>query len=75
MQSFGDLLENKNFNQQDVLDSVRGSCAGGLKSCNSRPIEYVTIASEGNSVDFGDLSADRNDVQMGFFFNSRNMGR
>ena len=62
-QYFGDALITTRMNA-GCSDGVRGVFAGAFPATQDR-IEYVTMASEGDSVDFGDLSGDRNDPQMG----------
>jgi hypothetical protein len=44
-------------NKAGASNTTRGLFAGGDNSCNI--IEYVTIASAGNSIDFGDLTSGR----------------
>ena len=56
---FGDLTTAKIGNPPGIANQTRGFCAGGEKgspAANVNTIEYVTIASTGNAVDFGDLT-------------------
>ena len=62
-QNFGEATLNTRMNAA-CSNGSRGLFAGAFPA-NQETIEYVTIPSEGNSIDFGDLSGDRNDVQMG----------
>ena len=57
-QDFGDLLASAG--RQDIAgggtsSATRGFFAGGTEAADVNTIEYVTIASTGNAVDFGDL--------------------
>jgi hypothetical protein len=62
-QNFGEATLNTRMNAA-CSNGSRGLFAGAFPA-NQETIEYVTIPSEGNSIDFGDLSGDRSDVQMG----------
>ena len=62
-QNFGEATLNTRMNAA-CSNGSRGLFAGAFPA-NQETIEYVTIPSEGNSIDFGNLSGDRNDVQMG----------
>jgi hypothetical protein len=42
--------------------STRGVFAGGNNAGTINVIQYITIASTGNSVDFGDLSLGNNEM-------------
>ena len=56
---FGDLSSsNTDGGDLDLSNQTRGLCGGGMMILNHHrnTIEYVTIASTGNAVDFGDLS-------------------
>ena len=58
--SGGDLSSNLSLYGTGVSNATRGLVAGGLNpSTYKSEIEYVTIASLGNSQDFGHLSADK----------------
>ena len=55
---FGDLLNPRSYNGGNCQSTTRGITAGGFSpSAPTRvnSIEYITMASLGNSVDFGDL--------------------
>ena len=62
-QNFGEATLNTRMNAA-CSNGSRGLFAGAFPA-NQETIEYVTIPSEGNSIDFGNLSGDREDVQMG----------
>ena len=62
-QDFGDLVSGKSMrNCGSCSSSVRGIFAGGNYSPTSgvNIIEYITISSIGNSIDFGDLNKTSN---------------
>ncbi len=57
--NFGNLSFGRNYNLGTAASSTRGLFAGGYTNTpatntRSNVIDYITIASEGNSVDFGD---------------------
>ena len=57
--NFGDLLTDarRRLSGQGFSNQTRGLICGGWKSpANYDVIEYITIASTGNAVDFGDLT-------------------
>ena len=61
-QDFGNLSVAKNgISSGNSANQVRGICAGGVESApaGTKVIEYITIASQGNSQDFGDMSSQR----------------
>jgi len=63
---FGDLIANRSA-QGSTGDATYGLFAGGSKSGTSSAnycddIDYITIASTGNSTDFGNLSVTRNEA-------------
>ena len=61
-QDFGNLSVAKEGScSGNSANQVRGICAGGVESApaGTKIIEYVTIASQGNSQDFGDMSSQR----------------
>ena len=73
-QDFGDLLNNSHqYAPSGTGDQTRGLVAGGLKLpspyTDTDVIQYNTIASTGNAVDFGDLTEPRTDLAS---FNSSN---
>ena len=57
--SGGDLSSNLLTYGTGVSNSTRGLICGGLAPGRKSEIEYVTIASLGNSQDFGHLTADK----------------
>ena len=57
--SGGDLSANLLYYGAGVSNSTRGLICGGLTPTYKSEIEYVTIASLGNSQDFGHLTADK----------------
>ena len=57
--SGGDLSSNLLYYGTGVSNSTRGLICGGLAPGRKSEIEYVTIASLGNSQDFGHLTADK----------------
>jgi hypothetical protein len=57
--NFGNLSFGRNYNLGTAASSTRGLFAGGYTNTpasdtRSNVIDYITIASEGNSIDFGD---------------------
>jgi len=61
-QDFGDISSNqyRRMNGMGCGNQTRGLFSGGWTgSATSNHIDYVTIAQTGNSVDFGDLSVNR----------------
>ena len=48
-----------------VSDQTRGIFAGGEVPSNTDVIQYITISQEGNTVDFGNLTASKNTVSGG----------
>ena len=64
---FGDLLNNDHqYAPTGTGDKTRGLCAGGLRLnvspyTDTNVIQYNTIASTGDSVDYGDLTEPRTD--------------
>ena len=61
-QDFGDMVTNqyRRMNGMGCGNQTRGLFSGGWTgSATSNHIDYVTIAQTGNSVDFGDLSVNR----------------
>ena len=65
--SFGNLLEaaagQTNYAFGAVSNGTRGIWGGGYPSGNTNVIQYVTIASTGNSTDFGDLTVARSSTR------------
>ena len=60
--NFGDIVTNqyRRMNGMGCGNQTRGLFSGGWTgSATSNHIDYVTIAQTGNSVDFGDLSVNR----------------
>jgi len=62
---FGDLLSSKTPNQAVMSNAVRGLAFGGSApgpvAGNANTIEFITIATLGNSIDFGDSTANGGD--------------
>ena len=59
--SFGDLTVEYKALEDFTADSTRGLfCGGMLQSGNTNVIQYVTIQSTGNGIDFGDLTRGTN---------------
>ena len=52
---FGDLTDNRS-NIASCSSSIRGLFVGGANPSYKNIIDYVTISSSGNAIDFGDLS-------------------
>jgi hypothetical protein len=52
-----DLTENTSITLGSGSNSTRGVFGGGAS--NSNVIQYITIASAGNAIDFGDLTLGR----------------
>ena len=52
---FGDLTDNRS-NIASCSSSIRGLFVGGANPTYKNIIDYVTISSSGNAIDFGDLS-------------------
>ena len=57
-QIFGDLSESRQ-NFASGSDSITGIFAGGATPSDSNVIDFITIASTGNAVDFGDITSAR----------------
>ena len=60
---FGTLLGSGRkfgYNNGTATSSTRGLFAAGAENSTSNVIEYITIASTGNSTDFGDLTVSDN---------------
>ena len=59
---FGDLTNRRSaFNSGGSSNQIRGIFAGGFEepsSGNVNTIDYITIATAGDAIDFGDLSAE-----------------
>ena len=49
------------INQEGASDKIRGVIAGGRLAsyANTDVMDYITIATTGNAIDFGDLSQSR----------------
>ena len=64
-QDFGDLTVDANRGYQDrtasICDTTRGIFSGGFTGSNvlSNTIEFITMATTGNSTNFGDLPVAR----------------
>ena len=61
-QDFGNLSVAKEGScSGNSANQVRGICAGGVEStpAGTKVIEYITIASQGNAQNFGELSSQR----------------
>ena len=56
-QSFGELVLSAKYSQSGCSDGIRGLFQGGQGVLD---IEYITIASEGDSIDFGNLTSGNN---------------
>ena len=56
-QSFGNLVLSAKYAQSGCSDGIRGLFQGGQSVTD---IEYITIASEGDSIDFGNLTSNGN---------------
>ena len=57
---FGDATQARNSSTASAGSSTRGIFAGGFSpfsSANINVMDYITIASAGNAIDFGDLGA------------------
>ena len=55
---FGDLTANRQH-AAGLGDTIRGVCAGGVGPGGSgsiNTIDYINIATQGDAVDFGDLT-------------------
>ena len=57
---FGDLANGEASDKQGVSSQVRGVLTGGYDGGRTTAMDYITIASEGNGIDFGNLAAGRN---------------
>ena len=65
---FGDLISTDNNARSTCASSTRGIFAGGdTYNYNNRTdrIEFVTISTTGNSIDFGDLTSQRSQLSGG----------
>ena len=61
-QIFGDMRgDSRNGHIASCSNSTRGIMAGGQAPSRVNTITYITIATLGNGIDFGDLTAVRND--------------
>ena len=64
---FGDTTENSAFLGAAVSNSTRGVFAGGIKTASpirvNPEMQYVTIASRGDTLEFGELSVTRYAMQ------------
>ena len=64
---FGDTTENSVFLGAAVSNSTRGVFAGGIKTASpirvNPEMQYVTIASRGDTLEFGELSVTRYAMQ------------
>jgi len=61
-QSFGNLTQTRRCNNHGLSNSTRGIFHGGYTTAPTaavNTIDYITIASTGNAVDFGDLITSR----------------
>ena len=57
---FGNLVSAKTGATGNASDGIRGICAGGTDpSASLNEMDYYTMASEGNAVDFGNLTVAR----------------
>ena len=57
---FGDLQETRIGNPSGISNQIRGLVAAGENPGNTNDIDYITIASTGNAVDFGDGNGSGN---------------
>ena len=57
---FGDLANAAATDIQGVGSEVRGVLTGGYDGGRTTAMDYITIASEGNGIDFGNLTVGRN---------------
>ena len=55
--NFGDLIQEKKTNGSGTSNGVRGVIGGGTGGEYVDTIEYVTLSSEGNGTEFGNLTA------------------
>ena len=61
-QIFGDMAgDSRNGHLASCSNSTRGIMAGGEAPSRVNTITYITLATLGNPIDFGDLTAGRND--------------
>ena len=62
---FGDLIGTRTPNSGASSNAIRGIVMGGAApgpvASNSNTIEFITIATQGNGQDFGDLTSSRGD--------------
>ena len=54
--NFGDLVGNARSGAAPVSSSIRGLFMGGGSPTRRNDIDYITIASEGDGIDFGNLT-------------------
>jgi len=67
-QDFGDLIVSFRYGNGSCASSTRGIMTGGYQgggSGNDNSISFVTISTQGNAQDFGDLSLARNSGSQG----------
>ena len=55
---FGDMLSGRfNIPNDGCSSPIRGVWGGGAAPSNQDVMQYITIATQGNGVDFGNLTA------------------
>ena len=59
---FGELITKRN-SHSGCSNSTRGLIVSGQNPSNLNSIEFITIATEGNGTDFGDISTNARDYQ------------
>ena len=60
--NFGSLVNGVVFGNQMCASSTRGINGGGATPSVTNEMDFITIATESNSTDFGDLSVARRDI-------------
>ena len=59
---FGSLQSGAIFGNQMCASSIRGISGGGAQPTTRNFLDFITIATESNSTDFGDLTVARRDI-------------
>ena len=60
--NWGDLHQSHAYESSQLTNGVRGIIAGGN---DSQDISYITLATKGNSVEFGDVSGNQRRAMVG----------
>ena len=58
----GQWMQVDNWSPENQTGGTRGLVGGGYDSANRNDINYITIDTTGNAIDFGDLTESRRDL-------------